>query len=508
MSSNAVTLDRISRIVGYKITKGTFNVSSPNLPQRIALLAEANDAYQSVLSTLPQQITSAQQAAILFGDGSPIHIIARILFPNSGDGLGGVPVYVYPQARATGAAAKLMKITPVGVATANVTHYVKIAGRDNIDGTYYALNILSGDNAAQVAQKIEDAVNAVYGAPVQADADAYETILTSKWKGLTANDLNVSVDTGTNAAGLTYTVTYPQAGSGTPSIAGALAQFGSDWNTIVVNSYGLEATTIATLMAYNGIPDPTSPTGRYSGLIMKPFIAISGSVSDDPSATTNLYLNDVTIAVAPAPGSAGLPMEAAANMSLLFGVQAQNSPQLDVAGQFYPDMPVPTAAAWAAASMSSYTNRDAIVKRGCSTVTLNAGRFKVQDFVTTYHPLGEVPPQFRYCRNLNIDFNVRYGYYLLELVNVVDHAIVADEDLVTADGIVKPKMWKSVLSDYAEDLAKRALITSPAFTQDSITVNVGTTNPDRLETFFRYKRSSFARIASTTAEAGFNFGTL
>lgn len=506
MSSNAVTLDRISRIVGYKITKGNFNESSPNLPQRIAILAEANEPYQATLLLTPQQITSSQQAASLFGDGSPIHMIARILFPFSGDGVGGVPVYVYPQAKAAGATAKLLKIVPTGVATANVTHYLKVAGRDGIDGTFYEVNISLGDNSAQICQKIEDAVNNLYGSPVTADADSYETILTSKWKGLTAEGLSVTVDTNGNAAGMSYAISSPQAGVGTPSISGAIAQFGADWTTIVVNSYGLETTTITTLMAFNGIPDPASPTGRYAGIIMKPFIAISGSVADNPSSITDLYPLDVTIAVAPAPGSAGLALEAAANMTLLFAVQAQNSPHLDVAGQAYPDMPISTT--WPTATMALYNSRDAIVKKGCSTVNLIAGAYQVQDFVTTYHPDGEVPPQFRYCRNLNIDFNVRYGYYLLELINVVDHAIAADGDTVTADGIVKPKMWKSVIDEYADDLSKRALTVQPAFMQASITVNVGTSNPDRLETFFRYKRSGFARIASTTAEAGFNFGTL
>ncbi len=506
MTSDAVTLDRISRIVGYKITKGNFSESSPNLPQRIAILAEANDAYQATLSLLPQQITTAKQAATLFGAGSPIHMIARILFPYSGDGVGGIPVYVYPQARAVGAAAKLIKVQPLGVATSNVTHYLKLAGRDGIDGTFYAINIVVGDTAATISDKIADAVNAVYASPCSGSNDSYEAILTSKWGGLTANELTASVDSNGNAAGISYTVSYPQAGSGTPSISGALAQFGSDWNTIVVNSYGLETTTIATLMAYNGRPDPLAPTGRYAGIIMKPFIAITGSTSDDPSAITDLYKDDVTIAVAPAPGSAGLGLEAAANMALLYAVQAQNTPHLDVSGRKYPDMPV--SSSWSTATMSVYNSRDAIVKKGCSTVNVTGGAYEVQDFVTTYHPDGEVPPQFRYVRNLNVDFNIRYGYYLLELTNVVDHALVSDGDTPVASNVVQPKMCKSVVDEYAVDLSSRALIVQPEFMQASITVTIGTTNPDRLETFFRYKRSGVARIASTTAEAGFNFGTL
>lgn len=504
MSSIAVTLDRISRVVGYIIKKGNFNENSSNLPQRIAILGEANDANQATLVLTPQQITTAQQASQIFGEGSPIHLIARILFPFSGDGIGGIPVFVYPQAKALGAAKKVMRILPVGTATANTTHYVKIAGRDGMDAQFYAVNIVVGDTTSTIVQKIEDAINNVYGAPVLATGDSYEAILSSNWSGLTADGLNVSIDTNGNAAGITYTTSNPQAGSGTPSIAGALAQFANDWNTIVINSYGTEATTMSALEQFNGIPDPTTPTGRYAGIIMKPFIALTGSVADDPSSITDTRLNDVTIAICPAPGSSGLPMEAAANMAVLFALQAQNSPHLDVAGQSYPDMPTPTSIG----SMATYNTRDAIVKKGCSTVNLSGGKYLVEDFVTTYHPAGENPPQFRYCRNLNIDFNIRYGYYLLEQINVVDHAIAADEDIVTASNIIKPKIWKGIIDEYADDLSKRVLIVQSPFMQDSIVVNIGTSNPDRLETFFRYKRSGFARIASTTAEAGFNFGTL
>jgi hypothetical protein len=91
---------------------------------------------------------------------------------------------------------------------------------------------------------------------------------------------------------------------------------------------------------------------------------------------------------------------------------------------------------------------------------------------------------------------------------VVDHVIANDDDIVSAANVVKPKMWKSEVSDLAEDLELRALIVDSAFMSESIEVNIGTTNPDRFETFFRYKRSGVARISSTTAEAGFNFGTL
>jgi hypothetical protein len=282
-----------------------------------------------------------------------------------------------------------------------------------------------------------------------------------------------------------------------------LEKFGNVWNTIVVNSYGLNTTVVSELENFNGIPSATNPTGRYDGITFKPFIALSGSVLNDNSSFTDTKKQQVTIAVCPAPLSKGLPMEAAANMAVLFGRQAQDNPHLDVSGSFYPDMPTPTAIG----TMADYNTRDSFVKKGNSCVILLDGRYQVTDFVTTYHPDGEIPPAYRYCRNLMIDFNIRYGYYLLELTNVVDHAISDDKDTVSAGTVIKPKIWKGILATYAESLVLRGLIVQAAFMQDSIRVSISTTNPDRLETYYKYKRSGYTRIASTTAEAGFNFGT-
>jgi phage tail sheath gpL-like len=508
MPSDAVGLELISKIVGYKITKGDFKVSSPNLPIKIAVLAEANHANQANLDTDGLEITTAKKAGELYGYGSPVYHIMRILRPVSGGGIGGIPVVVYPQAAAVGATAKVYEITPTGTATGNGTHYLKIAGRTSVDGQVYAINISAGDTADDLVEKMSDAVNAVLGAPfigTFTTGVGAKTTTTSKWRGLTANGLTLSVDTGNDSLGITYAVASTQNGAGTPSIAAALAQFQENWIPIVINSYGTESNTMAALEDYNGIPDPDAPTGRYTGIIMKPFIALTGSVedsADDLIAITSPRKEEVTIAICPAPNSLGLALEAAANYCAVFAPQTQNTPHLDVQGAFLPDMPTPDTIG----DMNDYAERDRLVKNGCSTVEKISGQYKICDFVTTYHPDGEIPAQFNYCRNLMIDYNVRYGYYLLELINVVDHAIAANNVTVSASKVIKPKMWVQILNAYAEDLTLRALIADPAFMQTSLEVTIGTSNPNRLETFFRYKRTGFARISATTAEAGFNFG--
>lgn len=500
----AVGTERVSKVVGYLLQKGNFAESSPNLPQRIEILAEANTANQSGLVTDAVQITSAQQAGALYGYGSPIHQIMRILRPvNGGGSIGGIPTYVRAQAEASGAAAKVLSVTVTGTATASGTHTLCINGRTGLDGVFYDINIVSGDTATAIATKIAAAINAVLGCPMSATSASAVVTATAKWAGLTSDACSITVQTNGASLGVTYAVANVTDGSGTPSIASALTAIGAAWSTIVINSYGTVSAVMTSLEQFNGVPSDT-PTGRYTGTIMKPFIALTGSTADDPTSVTDSRKAQVTLAICPAPGSAGLPMEAAANMACLFARVSQDTPHLDVSGKAYPDMPVPTSNN--IGSMASYENRDAFVKKGCSTVDLIAGQYTVQDFVTTYHPDGETPPQFRYCRNLMLDFNIRYGYYLLEQQYVVDHAIANDNDTVEATNIVKPKSWKGVVANYAEDLARRALVADAPFMQGSISVNISSTNPDRLETFFRYKRTGYGRISSTTAEAGFNFG--
>ena len=235
---------------------------------------------------------------------------------------------------------------------------------------------------------------------------------------------------------------------------------------------------------------------------MNPFSALTGSVAEDPSSITDTRLLDVTIAICPAPLSLGHSLEAAANMCVLFARVSQDTPHLDVFNKNYPDMPTPDSIG----TMASYNERDAIVKKGCSTVDLVSGKYKVIDFVTTYHPVGETPPQYRYCRNLMLDLNVFYGYYLKVQAYLVGKTITTNDAQVDATGVIKPKMWTQQVSEYATDLERRALIADASFMKSSIDVGISTGNPDRLDTTFKYKRTGIGRISSTNATAGFNFG--
>lgn len=503
----AVGSERISAVVGYIITKGDFRLSSPNLPVQIEMIGQANTANQSVSGLTDRwRVTSLSAAGARYGYGSPIYTMLRILFPKFGGGIGGIPVYVNAQAQAIGATAKVYTVTPVGTATENATHTIWIGGRDNVDAQSYGFSVNTGDTGSTISDRIADTVNAVLGSLVNASDSGYSTYLTSKWKDATAEDITVRVDTNGKDAGIAYTVTSIQSGSGAPSITTALTNIGSNWSPIGINSYGLNTTILQSLEQFNGIPDPDNPTGRYVGTIMKPMIWLAGSISDDPSAITDARSTEVTNSVSPAPASPCLPMEAAANDAATWAVILQNTPNLDILNKFMPDMNGPVSGS--IGSMADYNERDRIVKLGCSTVDFVANKYQFKDPVTTYHPEGEIPPQYRYRRDLGIDFNIRYGYLLLEQTNVVGHQIANDNDIVNATNVIKPKQWKQILGGYFDDLVSRGLIVDAAFSKASLVVEIDSTNPNRLNTSFRVKRSGVARISATTAETGFNFGSI
>lgn len=502
--STAVGLDRISRVSGYNIKKGNFSTETQNLPQIIAIFGEANTANQSGLTVNKVEVTSAAEAGALFGLGSPIHRAVSLLRPAGSDGVGGIPTVIFPQISSGGATATVRAWTVTGTATANATHSVVVNGRYSLDYQYYTYDVAVGDTPTIVAAKIATAISGVLGSPCTAVSALGVVTATSKWKGLTSAQLNVSIDYGANAAGLSYSQTTSTDGAGSVDLSTSLSQFGDDWYTMVINTYG--TAQLDALEQFNGVPADVNPTGRYSGLVFKPFCAYFGNTSASRTTLSTITdagsrINQVTNVLCPAPNSKGFDFEAAANMVALAAVVFQNSPQRDVSGLSYPDMPIPADSI--IGDMNDYNNRDYLVKRGCSTVMLVEGAYQIQDLVTTYHPAGEVPLLYSYVRTLNIHFNVKDAYTTLEKLYLKDKTLVRDEQFVDVDNCIKPKEWKGIVYGLFDEQAESALINDPQFSKNSLQVQIGETNTNRFETAFDYKTTGTVRISSTTARAGF-----
>lgn len=511
--STAVTLERAARAVGYALDIGNFRPGTPYLPQRILMLSPANEDKQTDLTSEPIELTGLDHAAKVFGYGSPAYGMMRILKPLQGGGIGGIPVIAYPQLDSdiTGAttAERSWSATVETGADANETHYIKVNGRTNVDGQFYKFTVNVDDDGATIVGKIVDAINNVIGAPCTATADTETSgselaVITSKFTGVIGEDLKIEFVTGDNNANVTYAEDSSTEGAGEHDISDALASFGSDWRTIVMNPYG--TTQHETLEMTNG--DPVNRTGLYAGTVWKPFMAIWGSTLSTVSSVTEITDADarkdqVTNVLAPAPESDGWPFEAVANVTRLLAVNCQNTPHRDIDAKTYPDMPFPEDGD--IGDFSDYDKRDQMLKKGASIVSSNSGKYQVESIVTTYHPDGEIDPAYRYARDLMLDFNVKFADTLLVEEQIRDLTIIGSDQVSTVGGTIKPVEARQLTASLIDDLATLALIVDPQFSKDSIQAQVSSTNPKRLDRSYPYKRSSTAKIVSTTVTAGFAY---
>lgn len=329
------------------------------------------------------------------------------------------------------------------------------------------------------------------------------TAATANWKGATSEAITIHVLTNGNAAGISYAVAEVTAGSGIADFTAPLASFQSDWNTIVVDGNGiLDTVTNAICNSVNG--NANTRTGKWDPLVFIPAIYIAGNVTDSTTSSadtviTDAMLNEMTLASGSCPNSLGMPIEAAANYALNFANISANNPNVDIQAIPLPDMPGILPGGANPTQSSSYTLRNALIKQGMSTVIYQAGRYYPQDFVTTYHPIGETPPPFSYCRDIMIDANIRFKFNNMQKAVIENKQIAADDDQVNKPNVVKPKDVKAALVKLANSLASQGLITDAKFMISTISVIINTSNKNRFDISFSYDRSGVVRVISNVA---------
>jgi len=126
--STAVDPSAVARVLGIKTEYK--NLASGNvlfLPQRIAVFGQGNTASQSSYSNTKAQVFSAFDVGDEYGFGSPLHLAVSQLLPVNGDGVGTIPVTVYPLDDDGAAVEATGDITPTVVSiTQDFTAQVKI----------------------------------------------------------------------------------------------------------------------------------------------------------------------------------------------------------------------------------------------------------------------------------------------------------------------------------------------------------------------------------------------
>jgi len=509
--STAVGLDRRSTIIGFGLGAGNFATATRHLPMSIVVLGQANtDKVSGIdLDKIERHLT-AKEVGEKYGYGSPMHRAMRILKPLGSDGVGGIPVFFAAQSDA-GLTATVKEITVTGTVIKNGEIIIEIGGRKTLDGASLVVPVLIGETADDVMLKIADAITNCTSCEYSAGFVTLDTevVLTSKFKGINSLvrlDVSISV-TGT---GLTIATTEVP-GTGSPTVTASLNEIGEKWIPMLLNTYSVESDLILDeIQSFNGMPGDT-PTGRYSGLIMKPFVSLTGVITENDFTEALAYgavnIDEVTHSFAPVPASKGSCYEAAAWVALRESVLANNDPSKDIINMSI-EMPEPFDLSL---SQPSYDVRDVWCRSGVSTSTWDesTGKYVIKDLITTYRVDTEVEPAFRWVRDVYIDFNMKFKYYLMQVNQVIGKVIVPDDATVPsniASNVISPKVFRSLVLDLIDQMEADGLITDREFSKASLVVEIDSTNPNRFNCTFDYKRTGIARISSTNVRAGHFFG--
>lgn len=490
--STAVDASAVARVVGIKTQfKDLRGGNVIYLPQRVAVLGQGATA--SVYSATKAQVTSAQQAGELYGFGSPIHLAVKQLLPVNGDGVGSIPVTVYPLADAGGATAAVGDITPAGTQTVAADYIIRI---NNIDSATFT--IAAGASVATRVASMVTAINAILDMPVIATDGTTKVNLTSKWKGASANDIEVEA-VGSTTAGTTFAFTQPTGGATNPDVDPALAQIGNVWETIVLNCLDLADTT--TLTKINTVGE-----GRWGALVRKPFVAFTGCVIASVAsaiAVSDARKTDRINAQLVSPGSKDLPFVVAARQLARIAVVANNNPPRDYGSQQATGL-VPGADS----SQWTYVQRDQAVKGGSSTVEVKDGVVNISDVVTFYHPTGDALPAYRYfvdiVKLMNILFNLDLEFATVEWDGA---PLIPDDQPTTNRSAKKPKMAVAAACSIIDSLGLEAIISNPEAAKAATFAEIDPSNPKRLNLVTTVQLSGNTNIVSVDLNWGFYFGT-
>lgn len=489
--STAVDAGAVARVVGIQtIYKNMRTNGVAILPQRIAIIGQGSTA--AVFSEDRRSITSATEAGNLFGHGSPIHLAAKQLFPTNGDGVGTIPVTVYPLKDSVSGVAAVGDITPTGTATQSAQYRVEVNG---IQSEPFV--IATGATVANIVASITVAINAVLDMPVVATDAATKVTLTSKWKGISANGIKVNVTGG--GSGITFALTQPTGGLVNPSVSSALAKIGNVWETMVLNCLNIEDADALNAYAEFG-------EGRWGAQVRKPMVVFTGhtySTLNDVTTITDARKTDRANVALPNPGSVNLPFVAAARQLAKIAIVANNNPPCDYGSQAATGLlPGPDGVQW------MYTQRDLAVKKGASTVEVRDNVVTISDVVTMYHPTGEEIPAYRFVTDIVKLQNIIYNLDLEFVSPQWDGAPLIPDDQPTVNPKAKkPKMAVAAIAALADNLGLEAIISEPDYTKKNTVAQISTQNPKRLDVKVPVKVSGNANIISVDLEFGFYFGT-
>lgn len=492
--STAIPANTVARTIGIKTEfqqlRGNNNAFI--LPQRVAVVGVGSSSV-SYSTTESRTVTSSLQAGQIFGFGSPVHLAVRQLLPDIGEGVGQIPVTVYPVAQTGDAATGTITVT--GTKVGSTTYFVRVGNHLTT-----SITIADATSVADTATAIANAINANVNMPVTAAAAAGVVTLTSKHTGLSANSITFAVLSPDGLGGLTFALAAMSGGTGTPALTDALNLIGQTWETLIVNCFTESDTTAIDAISTWG-------EGRWGALNHMPAVSFVGSRTTSPSDLgtnlTNTRRTQRTNALVAVPGSNDLPWEIAAGAVAQVANLAQINPPHDYGGRALPNL-----VAGGANQQWDFDDRNVAVTTGVTTTEVINGQLSLSDTVTFYRPANEPNPGYRFVVDIiklqNIIYNIALRFNSSDWNGA---PLIPDGQFSSNRTAKSPKLARSLLNGLTISFGDEAIISDPDFTNTNTVVAINSTNSKRLDVTYPVKLSGNTNQVAVDLDFGFFFGS-
>ena len=488
--SGAVDPNAVASVVGIETIFKNTGVGGQFLQQRVAVVGQGSTS--AVYTTTKKQVTSALEVGQTYGFGSPLHLAVSQILPVNGDGVGSIPVTVYPLEDDGAGVVAAGSILPAGSQITARAYRVSV---NNILSNSFTISF--GDTIAQIVTAITFAINANINMPLIASDNTSDVVLDAKWKGASGNDIYVEI-IGDTSDGVTFGVTQPTGGATNPDVQIALDQVGSVWETLVLNC--MDKADTVTLDKFE-----TFGIGRWQPLVKKPLIVFTGEIEATVADATTIpeaRKTDKVNSQLVSPAGHDLPFVVAARQLARIAKVAENNPPTGYNGQIADGLtPAADSEEW------DYIERNEALTKGSSTITKENGQVVLGDIATFYHPDGDTLPAYRYVVNIVKLQNIIYNLDLIFEADEWRDAPLIPDDQATVNPLArKPKTAKAEVTGLLDYLGAWAFISDPKTAKTKTVVEIDGSNPNRINIIMTVQLSGNTRIKAITLNFGYLLG--
>lgn len=490
----AIDTSAVARVLGIEpVFKDLRGGAALFVPQRIAVFGQGTTLAQATYSNDKAVVFSAAEVGTTYGFGSPLHLAAKQYFPANGDGIGTIPLTVFPLDDDGGATTAAGDITPSGANTSSGAYRVRV---NNVLSDEFV--ITDTDTVASVVTSMTAAVNAVLDIPVIATDTVTVLDLDVKWGGLSGNDVVIAVEG--PSLGMTFALTQPVGGLVNPDVTAAIGLMGNIWYTLVHNCLDIADTTTLDLFKAEG-------ELRWGETVRKPFRCYTGNTATtvaNATAVSSVRTTDKVNGQLVAPGSIDLPLQVAARQVARIAKTANNEP-----GRLYSGKIADGLTPGSDGDQWTFPQRDAAMKAGSSTVEIVDSEVQISNVITFWAPVGEPIPAYRFDADIvklsNVIFNLDIEFSKDDWQGAI---LVPDGSPAVQSYIKQPKQAVAAVASVLDGLELAGQISDAAAAKKTIVATIDSQNPKRLNVTVTVQLSGNVNVTDVTLNFGFYFGTL